>query len=448
MLDIKITRTTTPKEKPEDESKLGFGKIFTDHMFLMDYTAGEGWHDARIVPYGSLPMDPATTVFHYAQEIFEGMKAYRTADNTIQLFRPDCNAKRFQDSADRLCMPPIPVEDFTCGGNRFVPPPEGLGEEPDGLLDWYAGALLGQIPCLRMDTVGRREELLAHPNLKGLVYHTVKFCDYYAFEYENLRKSTALPLLKVETDFTPLSAGQLSTRLEAFLEGMNLRAAPASAGRQGKYVAGIDSGSTTTNVVVLDLVLSSMDGIEVLEQLRELPPEHRPRILVLSSYIHGAIADLAAANGADHFMVKPCKFSTICARIRQLTTFDAMEEDKSRSHSLETLVTSIIHEVGVPAHIKGYQYLREAILIAVDDMEVINAVTKVLYPEVAKRFGTTASRVERAIRHAIEVAWDRGDLETLQKYFGYTVSNVKGKPTNSEFIAMIADRLQLQQREG
>ena len=202
------------------------------------------------------------------------------------------------------------------------------------------------------------------------------------------------------------------------------------------------------DAVVMEMVLSGMDGIEVLEQLRELPSEHRPRILVLSSYIHGAIADLAAANGADHFMVKPCKFSTICARIRQLTTFYAREEDKSRSNSLEPLVTSIIHEVGVPAHIKGYQYLREAILIAVDDMEVINAVTKVLYPEVAKRFGTTASRVERAIRHAIEVAWDRGDLETLQKYFGYTVSNVKGKPTNSEFIAMIADRLQLQQREG
>lgn len=114
---------------------------------------------------------------------------------------------------------------------------------------------------------------------------------------------------------------------------------------------------------------------------------------------------------------------------------------------MENTVTSIIHEVGVPAHIKGYQYLREAILIAVADMDVINAVTKVLYPEVAKRFNTTASRVERAIRHAIEVAWDRGDLETLQKYFGYTVSNVKGKPTNSEFIAMIADRLQLQQKE-
>ena len=117
------------------------------------------------------------------------------------------------------------------------------------------------------------------------------------------------------------------------------------------------------------------------------------------------------------------------------------------SPNMETLVTSIIHEIGVPAHIKGYQYLREAILIAIDDMDVINAVTKVLYPEVAKRFGTTASRVERAIRHAIEVAWDRGDLETLQRYFGYTVNSAKGKPTNSEFIAMIADRLQLQQRE-
>ena len=112
MLDIKITRTTCPKEKPQDETKLGFGKKFTDHMFVMDYTEGEGWHDARIVPYAPFPLDPATVVFHYAQEIFEGMKAYRTADDTIQLFRPDCNAKRMQDSADRLCIPKIPVEDY------------------------------------------------------------------------------------------------------------------------------------------------------------------------------------------------------------------------------------------------------------------------------------------------------------------------------------------------
>ena len=112
MLDIKIVKTEHPKQKPQDESKLGFGKIFSDHMFVMDYTAGEGWHDARIVPYGCWEMDPATTVFHYAQEIFEGMKAYRTAEGKIQLFRPDCNANRFNDSADRLGMPPIPPEDF------------------------------------------------------------------------------------------------------------------------------------------------------------------------------------------------------------------------------------------------------------------------------------------------------------------------------------------------
>ena len=112
------------------------------------------------------------------------------------------------------------------------------------------------------------------------------------------------------------------------------------------------------------------------------------------------------------------------------------------------MVTEIIHEIGVPAHIKGYQYLREAIILAINDMDIINAVTKVLYPTVARKFSTTPSRVERAIRHAIEVAWDRGDLETLQKFFGYTVSNIKGKPTNSEFIAMIADRLSLQRRES
>jgi two-component system response regulator (stage 0 sporulation protein A) len=115
---------------------------------------------------------------------------------------------------------------------------------------------------------------------------------------------------------------------------------------------------------------------------------------------------------------------------------------------LESLVTEVIHEIGVPAHIKGYQYLREAIILAVNNMEMINAVTKVLYPEVAKTFDTTPSRVERAIRHAIEVAWDRGDIEVLQKFFGYTVSNIKGKPTNSEFIAMIADRLQLQRKSS
>ena len=200
------------------------------------------------------------------------------------------------------------------------------------------------------------------------------------------------------------------------------------------------------DVVVLDLVLSSMDGLEVLGELAALP--ERPRLLVLSSFARGNVAELAASRGADYYMMKPCRVPTVVERVRQLAAQGQpagdSPEDGSEEESLESQVTSIIHEIGVPAHIKGYQYLREAILIAVADMDVINAVTKVLYPEVAKRYGTTASRVERAIRHAIEVAWDRGDLETLQKYFGYTVSNAKGKPTNSEFIAMIADKLCLQ----
>jgi len=202
----------------------------------------------------------------------------------------------------------------------------------------------------------------------------------------------------------------------------------------------------TPDVVVMDMILSAMDGVEVLSALNKM--ESRPKVLVLSSFASGSAADLAAANGAEYFMMKPCKTSSVVERVRQMTTSSRISASGERGNqSLESTVTAIIHEIGVPAHIKGYQYLREAIMIAVDDMDVINAVTKVLYPEVATRFGTTASRVERAIRHAIEVAWDRGDLETLQKYFGYTVSNAKGKPTNSEFIAMIADRLVLERKK-
>ena len=200
------------------------------------------------------------------------------------------------------------------------------------------------------------------------------------------------------------------------------------------------------DVVVMEMVLSKMDGIEVLESLEAMEFEHRPKIIVVSNFVRGAISEFAAEHGADYYLTKPCRPSTVCERIRQVMGHQSMTK-RQMSVSLETMVTTIIHDVGVPAHIKGYQYLRVAIMLAVEDMDVINAVTKVLYPEVAKQFHTTASRVERAIRHAIEVAWDRGDLETLQKYFGYTVSNVKGKPTNSEFIAMIADRLQLQRKE-
>ena len=155
--------------------------------------------------------------------------------------------------------------------------------------------------------------------------------------------------------------------------------------------------------------------------------------------------------GVQYIMLKPCSCRAVVERLDEICESAVSRKPAiaaKRNANIESMVTSIIHEIGVPAHIKGYQYLREAIMITVRDMDVINAVTKVLYPEVAKRFATTPSRVERAIRHAIEVAWDRGDLETLQKYFGYTVSVSKGKPTNSEFIAMIADRLTLEQKNG
>ena len=202
------------------------------------------------------------------------------------------------------------------------------------------------------------------------------------------------------------------------------------------------------DVLVMDLVLERVDGFDVLEATKSLPLS----TLILSSFAKGSMAEQIASRGGSYYMVKPCRLSSVVERIRLLASQhwaeNLLPDPNAGRQSLESNVTAIIHEIGVPAHIKGYQYLREAIMMTVENMEVINAVTKILYPEVARKFGTTASRVERAIRHAIEVAWDRGDLDTLQKYFGFTVSNSKGKPTNSEFIAMIADRLQLQRRQG
>ena len=195
------------------------------------------------------------------------------------------------------------------------------------------------------------------------------------------------------------------------------------------------------DLILMDIVLPELDGFAVIRQLREARSE--AKIIVISAFCSDHVVAEAVEKGADYYMTKPCQEDSLLDRMRAVCSMPAQADHTTE---LKNMVTSIIHEIGVPAHIKGYQYLREAIMIAVEDLDVINAVTKVLYPEVAKRFSTTPSRVERAIRHAIEVAWDRGDLETLQKYFGYTVSNSKGKPTNSEFIAMIADRLILERR--
>ena len=204
-------------------------------------------------------------------------------------------------------------------------------------------------------------------------------------------------------------------------------------------------------------MLPKLDGLEVLRRLQaEGAACH---VIVLSGFVNGKVIAECSALGVDYFMPKPCDVGALLSRVRQLCAGTAqpaeagvdcraLSPERRQEADLEAVVTDIIHEIGVPAHIKGYQYLREAIILTIHDMDMINAVTKVLYPEVARRFGTTPSRVERAIRHAIEVAWDRGDVETLQKFFGYTVSGIKGKPTNSEFIAMIADNLSLQRKHS
>ena len=199
------------------------------------------------------------------------------------------------------------------------------------------------------------------------------------------------------------------------------------------------------DVLVLDLMLSKQDGISVLRSLGAM--DKKPVTLATSAFLTDYVSGAAASLGVRYLMLKPCDMTALVERLEEIRggeTLRLPERRRKDKHNIETLVTGIIHEIGVPAHIKGYQYLREAIIIAVNDMDVINAITKVLYPQVAKAFQTTPSRVERAIRHAIEVAWDRGDLDTLQRFFGYTVSNTKGKPTNSEFIALIADKLSLQ----
>ena len=198
-------------------------------------------------------------------------------------------------------------------------------------------------------------------------------------------------------------------------------------------------------IVVLDMMLSKQDGIAVLKSMNAM--DRRPITLATTAFMSGYLSAAISNLGIQHMMMKPCDMGALVEHLEEIRGGESLRSSAPKpmdKASIESLVTSIIHEIGVPAHIKGYQYLREAIIIAVNDMDVINAITKVLYPQVAKTFGTTPSRVERAIRHAIEVAWDRGDLDTLQRFFGYTVSNTKGKPTNSEFIALIADKLQLQ----
>lgn len=211
------------------------------------------------------------------------------------------------------------------------------------------------------------------------------------------------------------------------------------------------------DVVLLDLIMPKMDGLTVMEMVNEDKTiKKHPEFIVVTAVGQEKITEDAFKKGASYYILKPFKAEVILNRIKNSGKSATRQETGSGRQSgqpekvqenLESKVTNMIHEVGIPAHIKGYHYLRDAIIMAVEDMDVLNAITKVLYPTVAKKHQTTSSRVERAIRHAIEVAWSRGKLDTLDNLFGYTVNNRKGKPTNSEFIALIADTIQLEYKQ-
>lgn len=207
---------------------------------------------------------------------------------------------------------------------------------------------------------------------------------------------------------------------------------------------------TEPDVVIMDVFMPGMDGEGVLGAIEKLDFGKRPGIIVMSSFSSQKLENTILEAGADCYMTRPFDYGRLAMKIHELSRQQNRAPVRKNSfgyvspeRNLEITITEIIHQIGVPAHIKGYHYLRFAIMTAVENPEIINAVTKQLYPAVAKKFETTSSRVERAIRHAIEVAWDRGDVEVLNSYFGYTIHTSRGKPTNSEFIAMISDKLRI-----
>lgn len=205
------------------------------------------------------------------------------------------------------------------------------------------------------------------------------------------------------------------------------------------------------DVVIMDVILPHYDAAEILRMLGEQKPEKRPVVIASTGYDNPNMERLLLESGVDMYMLKPYDMETLAKRIEFLCSESSKRGIKissgAKPGSMELVVTDVIHQIGIPAHIKGYHYLRDAILLSIENGEMLESVTKILYPTVAKRFNTTSSRVERAIRHAIEVAWDRGDVDVLNSFFGYTIDTSKGKPTNSEFIALITDKLRLKYRK-
>lgn len=205
------------------------------------------------------------------------------------------------------------------------------------------------------------------------------------------------------------------------------------------------------DILLLDVIMPHLDGLGVLQELNQMRLEKRPKVIMLTAFGQEDITRRAVELGAAYYILKPFNMDVLLERIRMLGNSGTpasplMPQSLARPgkrNSLEADITNIIHEIGIPAHIKGYQYLREAIMMVVEDVDLLGSVTKILYPRIAEKFDTTSSRVERAIRHAIEVAWSRNNIDTIKKFFGYTINTERGKPTNSEFIALVADRLRL-----
>lgn len=200
------------------------------------------------------------------------------------------------------------------------------------------------------------------------------------------------------------------------------------------------------DILLMDGFMPRVDALGVLRELDSMRLEKRPIVMVLSSTDNPRFESEILGSGADYYFLKPYDPRMLAERIIQFSDIHNSNVSRTGVKDLEVVVSQIMHQIGVPAHIRGYQYLREAIILSVNNNEMISSVTKILYPTVAKTFKTTPSRVERAIRHAIEVAWDRGDVDILSSYFGYTIQNTRGKPTNSEFIAMISDNLKLRMK--
>ncbi|CAM3741435.1 sporulation transcription factor Spo0A [Cytobacillus oceanisediminis] len=213
---------------------------------------------------------------------------------------------------------------------------------------------------------------------------------------------------------------------------------------------------THPDVLVLDIIMPHLDGLAVLEKMRDLNLNTLPNVIMLTAFGQEDVTKKAVDLGASYFILKPFDMDNLASHIRQVSGKSSAvlrkpssayrPQAEAKPKNLDASITSIIHEIGVPAHIKGYLYLREAISMVYNDIELLGSITKVLYPDIAKKFNTTASRVERAIRHAIEVAWSRGNIDSISSLFGYTVSMTKAKPTNSEFIAMVADKLRLEHK--